>query len=220
LIFKSLLGDLLLSNPGGMSALNAPLMGTADYSFPAAGDTYGAAAAAAGKPAQKYDYVIVCTRHSDAGKGESHSSGLCSCCGSGEPMSDDTGRRRIEEDLRASGLLFNTIVSRDGKEYFIRIRAEQERLEHHAEYMKLMIPTRIDDGPTLEEQVEMYGDETPFISRATDPKRRALFPNSFTSLQRQIIILDILQERPLPYPGRYPGYGLLQLRLFCMFSKR
>jgi hypothetical protein len=157
----------------------------------------GAEKASTGSSRQ-WDYVISCART------EGESSG---CCGRGGEVAQLDGRSWVEDNLRAAGLTFSTVVSQDGSHFIIRITASQERMERHAEYCRLQMPTRIPRDPHDTMSPEEWGDCAPFVARTTDPKKRAMFADEFTSFQRQEIIRAIIEEKPsLRYPGKYPGY--------------
>ena len=121
----------------------------------------------------------------------------------GQRKNPDLQRQRakddVEESLRAAGLITSTILSRDEKEDYVRVTATEERLERHAEYMQLEMPTLLPtDEPSSggdEDGDERFGESQPFISATTDQKRRALFPAKFSTYQRQQIIRDIIEER-------------------------
>eukprot|EP00698_Gefionella_okellyi_P015918 TRINITY_DN4523_c0_g1_i1.p1 TRINITY_DN4523_c0_g1~~TRINITY_DN4523_c0_g1_i1.p1 ORF type:complete len:721 (-),score=185.11 TRINITY_DN4523_c0_g1_i1:896-3058(-) len=146
-----------------------------------------------------WDFVIAIPKEDDSGK-----SGCCGGGGGGGPDKGPRSRRDVEDYLHAAGLTTSTIMARDQTQYLVRIKASVERLERHAHWMKYLMPTRVprDDGANE----ELWGDYAPFVSAAADPKKRMLFPPEFNTYQRQEVVRDIIEERPLRYPGKYPGY--------------
>lgn len=133
-------------------------------------------------PAKRYDYVIVCSRQ------EGDVSG--GCCGDSHKVLN--GRRWVEENLKAAGLITSVVESRNKDDLFIRITATQARLEKHAEYMKLQIPTQI---PIEGDAEGAMGDYMVFVSQATDPEKRKLFPPEFSSATRYALCGERGQRR-------------------------
>ena len=127
------------------------------------------------------------------------------CC-SEDAEKDVRSRVEIVENLRCAGLITSTVKSQDGTQFVIRIGATDDRLEKHAEYIKLQLPTIIPREPGDTSTEEILGDYSAFVSAATDPRKRALFPKVFPSYCRQELIRDIIETRMLRYPGKYPGY--------------